>query len=400
MPTSINLVIAVSFGLFVPTRLLRAAKYGGLNVHPSLLPEYRGAAPLHWTLMDRKPITGVTLQTLDHKTFDAGVVLAQTALKDAYKVPPCCTVPELQTALTPLATDMLVQSLREGRHISPHRAAGWQAEREALGLSESPKDTDACRQHAEVHTRRGDWPKSTIQAEEIDGWAHRLPDPTAAAPKITTHMRQLVPTDARRDVSQDVVRRQNIIGPLWFLARDQVGSVKRVIVDGKLEASLRDAAELEQLGVFRRLELMRSKTAEAEEPQGASLDNKIPASTPAFAWIPKEADDIYLVGAAGQEARTAHPEVTDGKPDVTDGASTPGQAGTDCIFSVIKIGRLKVEGEKAKPAKLAFAQLAHEAVNMSHLKTQDEICLKWSFQERPQLRSTPKHKVFKETSQS
>ena len=35
----INLIIAVSFGLFVPPRLIHASKYGGLNVHPSLLPE-------------------------------------------------------------------------------------------------------------------------------------------------------------------------------------------------------------------------------------------------------------------------------------------------------------------------------------------------------------------------
>ena len=40
MPRDINLIIAVSFGLFVPKRLLREAKYGGLNVHPSFLPEY------------------------------------------------------------------------------------------------------------------------------------------------------------------------------------------------------------------------------------------------------------------------------------------------------------------------------------------------------------------------
>ena len=39
-PSSINLVIAVSFGLLVPPRILGLAKYGGLNVHPSLLPEY------------------------------------------------------------------------------------------------------------------------------------------------------------------------------------------------------------------------------------------------------------------------------------------------------------------------------------------------------------------------
>lgn len=36
----INLIVAVSFGLFVPPRILGAAKYGGLNVHPSMLPEY------------------------------------------------------------------------------------------------------------------------------------------------------------------------------------------------------------------------------------------------------------------------------------------------------------------------------------------------------------------------
>lgn len=39
IPEGTNLIVAVSFGLFVPSRILRAAKYGGLNVHPSLLPE-------------------------------------------------------------------------------------------------------------------------------------------------------------------------------------------------------------------------------------------------------------------------------------------------------------------------------------------------------------------------
>jgi methionyl-tRNA formyltransferase len=38
-PESFNMVVAVSFGLLVPPRILKAAKYGGLNVHPSMLPE-------------------------------------------------------------------------------------------------------------------------------------------------------------------------------------------------------------------------------------------------------------------------------------------------------------------------------------------------------------------------
>lgn len=39
LPEGVNLVVAVSFGLFVPPRILKSAKYGGLNVHPSSLPQ-------------------------------------------------------------------------------------------------------------------------------------------------------------------------------------------------------------------------------------------------------------------------------------------------------------------------------------------------------------------------
>lgn len=50
-PPSINLIIAVSFGLFVPARVLSTAKYGGLNVHPSSLPE-----SVHFTTRRRYPL--------------------------------------------------------------------------------------------------------------------------------------------------------------------------------------------------------------------------------------------------------------------------------------------------------------------------------------------------------
>ena len=44
-PAVFNLIVAVSFGLKVPPRLLQQATYGGLNLHPSLLPEYVGQLP-------------------------------------------------------------------------------------------------------------------------------------------------------------------------------------------------------------------------------------------------------------------------------------------------------------------------------------------------------------------
>ncbi|EMC97023.1 hypothetical protein BAUCODRAFT_435846 [Baudoinia panamericana UAMH 10762] len=76
-PKDYDLVVAVSFGLLVPGRLLTAAKYGGLNVHPSLLPEFRGAAPIPRALLSGCTVSGVTLQTMHPTRFDHGTILAQ-----------------------------------------------------------------------------------------------------------------------------------------------------------------------------------------------------------------------------------------------------------------------------------------------------------------------------------
>ncbi|KAF2665414.1 Formyltransferase [Microthyrium microscopicum] len=75
-----NIIIAVSFGLLIPGEIIETAKYGGLNVHPSLLPDLPGAAPLHHTILNRRTWTGVTVQTLHPTKFDRGELIAQTPL--------------------------------------------------------------------------------------------------------------------------------------------------------------------------------------------------------------------------------------------------------------------------------------------------------------------------------
>jgi methionyl-tRNA formyltransferase len=62
----------------VPPRILQKLKYGGLNVHPSLLPDLRGAAPIEHAILSGRNYTGVSVQTLHPLHFDHGVVLAQT----------------------------------------------------------------------------------------------------------------------------------------------------------------------------------------------------------------------------------------------------------------------------------------------------------------------------------
>ncbi|HNW43562.1 MAG TPA: methionyl-tRNA formyltransferase [Elusimicrobiales bacterium] len=68
-----DLCVVVAYGRLIPPETLALAKHGFLNVHFSLLPKYRGAAPVQWALINREPVTGVTLFWLD-KGMDTGPV--------------------------------------------------------------------------------------------------------------------------------------------------------------------------------------------------------------------------------------------------------------------------------------------------------------------------------------
>ncbi len=70
-----DLAIVASYGLLLPQEVLSAPKYGCINIHASLLPEYRGAAPINRAIMDGKTKTGVTLQQMD-AGLDTGDILA------------------------------------------------------------------------------------------------------------------------------------------------------------------------------------------------------------------------------------------------------------------------------------------------------------------------------------
>ena len=114
--SAINLVIAVSFGLLVPPRILRGAAYGGLNVHPSLLPRFKGAAPIHWTILHGLRTTGVSLQTLHESKFDEGVVLDRVSTP--IENPDTCSFKQLRNQLGPVGAELLVNGLRERRYLS------------------------------------------------------------------------------------------------------------------------------------------------------------------------------------------------------------------------------------------------------------------------------------------
>ncbi|AQP54059.1 methionyl-tRNA formyltransferase [Vagococcus penaei] len=74
-----DLIVTAAFGQFLPERLLKAPKLGAINVHASLLPKYRGGAPVHYSIMKGEKETGVTIMEMVKK-MDAGDMLAQRAI--------------------------------------------------------------------------------------------------------------------------------------------------------------------------------------------------------------------------------------------------------------------------------------------------------------------------------
>lgn len=68
--------VVAAFGQILPETILNMPRYGCLNVHASLLPEYRGAAPIQWAILDGCSVTGVTIMQMD-EGLDTGDILAK-----------------------------------------------------------------------------------------------------------------------------------------------------------------------------------------------------------------------------------------------------------------------------------------------------------------------------------
>ncbi|EAT87685.1 hypothetical protein SNOG_05294 [Parastagonospora nodorum SN15] len=153
-PTPINLIIAVSFGLLIPPRILSLATHGGLNVHPSLLPDLRGPAPIEHAILRGRERTGVSIQTLHPTRFDHGTVLAQTPAP-GLAISRDATAARLGEELAAVGARMLVDVLRERMYLAPHRDVGWYAG----SIAHAPKTTKQDRKLISADSMAEPWPK-------------------------------------------------------------------------------------------------------------------------------------------------------------------------------------------------------------------------------------------------
>lgn len=75
-----DVIVVVAFGQIIPESILNIPKYGCINVHGSLLPKYRGAAPIQWAVLDGEKETGITTMLMD-KGLDTGDMLIKRVVR-------------------------------------------------------------------------------------------------------------------------------------------------------------------------------------------------------------------------------------------------------------------------------------------------------------------------------
>ncbi len=100
-------VVIIAYGQIIPAGLLSIPTYGWINLHASLLPKYRGAAPINWTIVNGETRTGVTTMRID-----AGMDTGDMLLQREIEIGPTETAPELVLRLSELGAPLMAETLR------------------------------------------------------------------------------------------------------------------------------------------------------------------------------------------------------------------------------------------------------------------------------------------------
>ena len=100
-------IVIIAYGQIIPARLLPIPKLGWINLHASLLPKYRGAAPINWAIVNGETRTGLTTMRID-AAMDTGEMLLQREIEIGAKE----TAPELASRMADLGAPLMAETLR------------------------------------------------------------------------------------------------------------------------------------------------------------------------------------------------------------------------------------------------------------------------------------------------
>ncbi|NLX25688.1 MAG: methionyl-tRNA formyltransferase [Lentisphaerae bacterium] len=113
-----DLFVVVAYGQYIPSKIIQLAPKEAINVHPSLLPKYRGSAPIQWALLNGDQVTGVSIIYLAPK-MDAGDILRQ----ETYPVDPHDTSVSLHDKLAEFGAALLLKAIDDIRFDRVTRTA-------------------------------------------------------------------------------------------------------------------------------------------------------------------------------------------------------------------------------------------------------------------------------------
>ncbi len=114
-----DVVVVAAYGLILPPAMLDAPRLGCLNVHASLLPRWRGAAPIHAAVLHGDAESGITIMRME-EGLDTGPML----LRETIALHPRITTPELHDALAPMGARLALRALAEQPTPVPQPQAG------------------------------------------------------------------------------------------------------------------------------------------------------------------------------------------------------------------------------------------------------------------------------------
>ncbi len=114
-----EVVIVVAYGLILPPAILAVPRHGCLNIHASLLPRWRGAAPIHRAIMAGDPETGICIMQMEPGLDTGPVLLRQATLIGAEE-----TAADLHDRLSQIGADLILQALANLQTLRPQPQPG------------------------------------------------------------------------------------------------------------------------------------------------------------------------------------------------------------------------------------------------------------------------------------
>ncbi|MGH9742469.1 MAG: methionyl-tRNA formyltransferase [Candidatus Acidiferrum sp.] len=100
-------IVIIAYGQIIPARLLPIPRLGWINLHASLLPKYRGAAPINWAIVNGETKTGITSMRID-----AGMDTGEMLLQKELEIGPKETAPQLAARMSELGSPLMAETLR------------------------------------------------------------------------------------------------------------------------------------------------------------------------------------------------------------------------------------------------------------------------------------------------